>query len=141
MALEQVERGLAANSQTKLSLDRIHDICRRLARVLDNSDDGKWKALLREFGFKVVLQRDQPHVMRVSLNIGAHAVRCVAVAESEGTELISVSGQEEADISQLEPDEREEFLQGLGLKESSMERHLELPTETRADQLFHNWRG
>ena len=54
----------------------------------------------------------------------AHVTALREIAESEGTELISVSGQEEADISQLEPDEREEFLQGLGLKESSMERLL-----------------
>ena len=54
----------------------------------------------------------------------AHVTALREIAESEGTELISVSGQAEADISQLEPDEREEFLQELGLKESSMERLL-----------------
>ena len=54
----------------------------------------------------------------------AHVTALREIAESEGTELISVSDQEEADISQLEPDEREEFLQGVGLKESSMERLL-----------------
>jgi GTP-binding protein YchF len=54
----------------------------------------------------------------------AHVAVLRGISETEGTELITVCGQEEADISQLEPDEREEFLQELGLKESSMERLL-----------------
>ncbi len=44
------------------------------------------------------------------------------LAESEGTELIIVCGRDEAEISQLEPDDQQEFLNELGLKESSMER-------------------
>lgn len=44
------------------------------------------------------------------------------IAESEGTELIYVSGQDEADISQLDPMEREEFRNELGIQDSSMER-------------------
>ena len=44
------------------------------------------------------------------------------IAESEGAELIYVSGQDEADISQLDPMEREEFRSELGIQDSSMER-------------------
>ncbi|MFC1906754.1 redox-regulated ATPase YchF [Chloroflexota bacterium] len=46
------------------------------------------------------------------------------IASDEGTEAIVVCGKDEADISQLSLDERQEFLQELGLKESSMERLL-----------------
>lgn len=43
-------------------------------------------------------------------------------ARSEGAMAITVCGKDEADISQLPEDERQEFLRELGLKESSMER-------------------
>ncbi|MFC1921341.1 redox-regulated ATPase YchF [Chloroflexota bacterium] len=46
------------------------------------------------------------------------------IAVEEGAEVIIVCGKDEADISQLNPDERQEFLDELGLKESSMERLL-----------------
>lgn len=46
------------------------------------------------------------------------------IAQGEGTELITVCGKDEADISQLAPGERPEFLRELGLEESSMERLL-----------------
>jgi ribosome-binding ATPase len=48
--------------------------------------------------------------------------RLSAIAESEGAEMITVCGQDEAEISQLEPEDRQEFLRELGLGESSMER-------------------
>jgi ribosome-binding ATPase len=47
-----------------------------------------------------------------------------AFAESEGAEMITICGKDEADISQLAPEEQREFLKELGLKESSMERLL-----------------
>lgn len=46
------------------------------------------------------------------------------IAQSEGAEIITVCGKDEADISQLEASERQEFLKDLGLQESSMERLL-----------------
>jgi len=54
----------------------------------------------------------------------SHVTALRQIAHTEGTELITVCGKDEADISQLEPNERQEFLQDLGLKESSMERLL-----------------
>jgi len=45
-------------------------------------------------------------------------------AVEEGAEMITVCGKDEADISLLSPDERQEFLLDLGLQESSMERLL-----------------
>ncbi|MFC1914221.1 redox-regulated ATPase YchF [Chloroflexota bacterium] len=46
------------------------------------------------------------------------------IARDEGVEAIVICGKDEADISQLSLDERQEFLRELGLKESSMERLL-----------------
>lgn len=45
-------------------------------------------------------------------------------ADAEGAEMITICGKDEADISQLAPDEQREFLKELGLNESSMERLL-----------------
>jgi GTP-binding protein YchF len=47
------------------------------------------------------------------------------VADADNSELITVCGKDEADISQLEPDEQKVFLAELGLNESSMTRLLQ----------------
>lgn len=54
----------------------------------------------------------------------SHVTVLKEIARTESSELITVCGKDEADISQLEPNERQEFLRDLGLKESSMERLL-----------------
>ncbi len=46
------------------------------------------------------------------------------LADEEGAEMITVCGKDEADISQLAPEEQKEFLHDLGLEDSSMERLL-----------------
>ena len=51
-----------------------------------------------------------------------HVKALQRIAADEGAEAIIVCGKDEADISRLAPGERMEFLQELGLKESSMER-------------------
>ncbi len=51
-----------------------------------------------------------------------HVAALRRIAEAEHTEMIVVCGRDEADISQLEPGEREDFLRELGMGESSMER-------------------
>ncbi|MFC1871104.1 redox-regulated ATPase YchF [Chloroflexota bacterium] len=53
-----------------------------------------------------------------------HVKALERIASDEGSESIIVCGKDEADISQLPLDEQQEFLQELGLKESSMERLL-----------------
>ena len=53
-----------------------------------------------------------------------HVKALEQIAGDEGTEAIVICGKDEADVSQLSLDERQEFLQELGLKESSMERLL-----------------
>jgi hypothetical protein len=53
-----------------------------------------------------------------------HVIALRQVARAEGTELITICGKDEADISQLEPNEQKVFLRELGLADSSMERLL-----------------
>ena len=67
--LEEVERGLNVDKRTKLSAKRLKEICERLAGILDEANAGEWKNLLREFGFKLVLQKDPPHIMRLSVEV------------------------------------------------------------------------
>ena len=67
--LEQVGRSLRTDYRTKLSIERIQRVCTRLGGVLDGIGAAEWKALLREFGFKVILQKELPHVMRVSVDL------------------------------------------------------------------------
>jgi len=47
-----------------------------------------------------------------------------AIAAADGSEVVTVYGRDEADISQLNTTDRQEFLAELGLKESSMTRLL-----------------
>ena len=54
-----------------------------------------------------------------------HVKALEQIAGAEGSEVIVVCGKDESDISQLSPDERQEFLQEFGLKESSIERLLD----------------
>ncbi len=51
-----------------------------------------------------------------------HVARLKGIADAEHTEMIIVRGKDEADITDLEPEEQKEFLRDLGLEESSMER-------------------
>lgn len=46
------------------------------------------------------------------------------IAAAGNAEFVYICGRDEADIAQLEPDERQVFMDELGLKESSMERLL-----------------
>lgn len=46
------------------------------------------------------------------------------IAEAEGAELVVMSGNIEAEISELEADEKEEFLKDLGLEESGLDKMI-----------------
>lgn len=53
-----------------------------------------------------------------------HVLTLKDIAVAEGSEAVVVCGRDEADICELEPEDRPEFLACLGLEESSMERLL-----------------
>jgi len=55
---------------------------------------------------------------------GEHVRKLKKIAHESGAEMIAVSGRDEAEIWELEPEERSEFLAELGFKESSIERLL-----------------
>jgi GTP-binding protein YchF len=59
-----------------------------------------------------------------------HLDALLQYANDEGTEVVTVCGKDEADISQLPSVERIEFLRDLGLEESSMERLLHVAYKT-----------
>jgi ribosome-binding ATPase len=77
------------------------------------------KPVLYIANIKTVIDTDNRHVA---------ALR--QLAQTEGSEVIPVCGRDEADISQLEPGEREVFLKELGLEESSMERLIRAASRT-----------
>ncbi|MFC2058240.1 redox-regulated ATPase YchF [Chloroflexota bacterium] len=54
-----------------------------------------------------------------------HVKALQAIADDDGTEVVIVCGRDEADISQLDPEDRQEYLAELGLQESSMTRLLQ----------------
>jgi GTP-binding protein YchF len=45
-------------------------------------------------------------------------------AEAEGAEMVTICGKIEAEIAELEPEEKQEFLQELGLEEAGLERMI-----------------
>ncbi len=54
----------------------------------------------------------------------SHVTTLREIAHGEGTEIITICGKDEADITQFGINEQQEFLKDLGLKESSVERLL-----------------
>lgn len=59
-----------------------------------------------------------------------HVRALEALAAAEGAEIVTVCGRDEAEISRLDPADRPEFLEALGLQESSMERLLRAANRT-----------
>ena len=55
-------------------------------------------------------------------NLHVDAVR--AIAAEEGAKVVVISGQVEGEIAQLPKDERKEYLAGIGLKESGLDRMI-----------------
>ncbi|MFH0846724.1 MAG: redox-regulated ATPase YchF [Chloroflexota bacterium] len=75
----------------------------------------------------LVSQKSVLYIANVGATAGTtngHVDALSQIALAEGTELIAISGKDEADISQFKPDEREAFLKELGLANSSVERLL-----------------
>ncbi|HNY31244.1 MAG TPA: redox-regulated ATPase YchF [Fibrobacteria bacterium] len=62
------------------------------------------------------------NVLESELHTGNKHVETVrAHAESEGAQIVMISGKIEAELSQLEPEEKTVFLQELGMKESGLD--------------------
>ncbi|MCI0438147.1 MAG: hypothetical protein L0177_03340 [Chloroflexi bacterium] len=67
--LEQVELSLKINYDIELRAESIRAACQRLAGVLDTATDDDWRGLFRDLAFRVILQPEQPHIMRVALEV------------------------------------------------------------------------
>jgi ribosome-binding ATPase len=62
------------------------------------------------------------NVLESEIHTGnAHVEAVRRRAEAEGADLVVISGKIEAELSQLEPDEKSAFLEELGLKESGLD--------------------
>ena len=62
------------------------------------------------------------NVLESEIHVGNAQVEAVrAHAAAEGAQVVMISGKIEAELSQLEPDEKAMFLQELGLKESGLD--------------------
>jgi GTP-binding protein YchF len=51
-----------------------------------------------------------------------HVKALQVIAADDGSEMVAICGRDEAEVSQLEPEDQQEFLKELGLQESSIER-------------------
>lgn len=76
-----------------------------------------------------------------------HVKELQAIADAEGSEMITICGRDENEINQLKPEERPEFLKALGLEESSLGRLLHAAYRTLGlvsfftanENEFHVW--
>jgi GTP-binding protein YchF len=95
----------------------------RLAKYFQDDDP-----LHREYIRSLHLLTDKPvmyiaNVDEASIKSGNKYVQAVQeIASREGARVVIVSGKIEAELSQLDPDERSAFLSDLGMKESGLER-------------------
>ena len=68
--IETIDQQLKTSYQTDLTVDRVIQACKQASQTLDEANDNEWRALLRELGFKVILQRrGEPHIIQLSLPI------------------------------------------------------------------------
>jgi len=65
------------------------------------------------------------NIKSIEDRVNPHVAALEQLARDEGAEVVAICGEDEADISQLGPDEQKEFLRDIGLEESSMERLLQ----------------
>ena len=125
--LEKSRKALKGNKELKAEVDLLEKLLAVLeegksARVLDLNDDEK--KLLRSFA----LLSDKPiiYVANVSEDDAATAYENEYVkqiqefASSENAEVVPISAQIEQEISELEDDEKADFLEAIGLDESGV---------------------
>jgi len=91
-----------------------------LLRNLDLSQEER--SLVEEYG--LISGKPVLYVANVDEGGGGSGdvERLAEYAEKDGSELITVAGKLEEEISELEPGEKQEYLQAMGLKESGLER-------------------
>lgn len=125
--LDKSTRALKGNKELKSEVDLLTKLLEVLedgksARVLDLSDDER--KLLKSFN----LLSDKPivYVANVSedeaadSNSNEYVQQIKEFAKTENAEVVVISAQIEQEISELEEDEKQEFLEAIGLEESGV---------------------
>lgn len=125
--LDKSTRALKGNKELKPEVDLLEKLLTVLeegksARVLDLNDDEK--KLLKSFN----LLSDKPiiYVANVSEEEAANSddnkyvQQIKEFAKTENAEVVVISAQIEQEISELEDDEKQEFLEAMGLEESGV---------------------
>lgn len=134
--LEIVERNLAkvekfAKADKKMipNLELLRKVCDvleagKLVRTLDLSDEDK--NYLR--GMNLLSDKPMLYVANIAeADIAApennkHAKAVFSYAKAQGAEAVAICAQIEAEIAELEKDEKKEYLEALGLKEAGLDR-------------------
>ena len=90
----------------------------------DNPDDGKYAGSLNLLTSKPVLYavNVQEDGMKESIKDNPHLEKLNAFAEEEGSKVFVVCAKIEEEISALDPEEKEMFLEELGLTQGSLDR-------------------
>lgn len=137
--LETVERRMERTRKLRKSGDKRYDwelsVLEELHRLLNEGKgarhrhwDEEEKAFLRDLHLltaKPVLYAANVHERDVAAGLDHPLVRQVAeYAAAEGAEVIPVSAKVEAEIAELEGEDRELFLRELGLPESGLDRMI-----------------
>ena len=123
---------LAKKARTDTDLSRVVAHCQKVKCGLDEGIPARRQELsaaelasIRDchlLSLKPVLYIANVRSIEDSSSSPVGALR--AIANLESSEMVTICGRDEAEISELEPADRQDFLAALGLKESSMERLL-----------------
>ncbi len=130
--LENKISRLAKKARTDPDLSRVVAHCQKVIRSLEQGIPARRQGLssaeladVRDchlLSLKPVLYIANVRSIQDSSSLPVEALR--AIANIESSEIVTICGRDEAEISELEPADRQDFLAALGLKQSSMERLL-----------------
>lgn len=122
--LLKVEKQLKANK----SYQNEYELCQKIKSQLENELPIRIMDLTEEEksiikSFSLLTQKPVLYVANVDLDSDdTHYNKVKEHIQTENTMLIKISAQIESEISQLEQDEKKEFLEELGLKESGLDK-------------------
>jgi len=130
--LENKISRLAKKARTDADLSRAVEHCQKVKCSLDQGIPVRRQGLsateladVRDchlLSLKPVLYIANVRSIQDSSSSPVEALQAIASMESSG--MVTICGRDEAEISELEPADRQDFLAALGLKQSSMERLL-----------------
>jgi hypothetical protein len=132
--MDSVEKRLLKSAKLAKSGDKeakkVTEILERVTKHLNNGspvrtlpmDDGEKEAIRDLF---LLTAKPLLYIANVSEDKihkeNAHVESVKKIADSEGSEVVVMCGKIEAELSELEPGEKEEFLKDIGLEESGLD--------------------